>query len=97
MQRIKIANCHSKSSLDFSWVIESEVKKILTLPSKKATRNVDVPTKALKKSVGIYLKEITFIINDCIETKIFSDDLKLANVSPIFRKTKLVLTKKIID
>ena len=42
--------------------------------------------KILKKSVDIYIKEIKFIINDCIEKRIFPDDLKLADVSPIFKK-----------
>ena len=46
----------------------------------------DIPAKILKKSVKIYKKEITFIINDCIEKGIFPDDHKLADVSPIFKK-----------
>lgn len=42
-QRIKLANCHSKSTLNFSKVTESEVKKeILNLSSKKATRKRDI-------------------------------------------------------
>ena len=45
-----------------------------------------VPAKILKKSVGIHIKEITFIINGCIESGTFPDDLKLADVSPIFKK-----------
>ena len=86
-QMIKLANFHSYSLLNFSKVTESEVKKeILNLSAKKATKNGEIPAKILKKSVGIYLKEITFIINDCIENGIFPDDLKLADVSPIFKK-----------
>ena len=50
------------------------------------TKNGDIPAKILKKSVNIYIKEITFIINDCLEKGIFPDDLKLADVSPIFKK-----------
>ena len=59
-----------------------------------ATRNGNIPAKVLKKS--FYLNKITLIINGCIETIIFYDDLKLAIVSPMV-KNKLVLTKKIID
>lgn len=59
-----------------------------------ATRNGNIPAKVLKKS--FYLNKIALIINGCIETIIFYDDLKLAIVSPIV-KNKLVLTKKIID
>ena len=87
MQRIKLANFHSYSTLNFSKVTESEVRKeILNLSSKKATKNGDIRAKILKKSVDISIKEITFIINDCIEDGIFADDFKLADVSPIFKK-----------
>ena len=87
VQRIKLANFHSYSTLNFSKVTESEVRKeILNLSSKKATKNGDIRAKILKKSVDISIKEITFIINDCIEDGIFADDFKLADVSPIFKK-----------
>ena len=59
-------------------------KEILNWSSKKATKIGDIPSKILKKSVDIYLKETTFIIYDCIENGIFPDDLKLADVSPMF-------------
>ena len=76
VQRIKLANFHSYSTLNFSKVTESKVRKvILNLSSKKATKNDDISVKILKKSVEIYTKEITFIINDCIEKGIFPDDL----------------------
>ena len=87
VQRIKLANFHCYSTLDFSKVTESEVRKeILTLSTKKATKNGDIPAKTLKKSVDIYIKDVTFIINDCIEKGVFHDDLKLADVSLIFKK-----------
>ena len=84
VHRIKLANFQSYSTLSFSKVAESEVRKeILNLSCKKATKNDNIPAK---KSVDIYIKEITFIINDCIENGIFPDDLKLADVSTIFKK-----------
>ena len=87
MQKIKLANFHFYSTLNFSKVTESEVRKeILNLSSKKATKNGDIPAKILKESVDIYIKEITFIINDSIENGILPDDLKLSDVSPIFKK-----------
>ena len=58
----------------------------MNLSTKKATKNGDIPAKILKKSLDIYIKEIRFIINDCIENGIFLDDLKLADVSPIFKE-----------
>ena len=72
VQWIKLANFHSYSKLNFSKVTESEVsKEILNLSSKEATKNGDIPAKILKKSLSIYIKEITFIINDCIENGSF--------------------------
>ena len=97
VQRIKLANVHSYSTLNFSKVTESEVRKeILNLSTKKATKNSDIPAKILKKSVDNYIKEITFIINDCLEKGIFPDDLKLADYH-LYLKKKIVLKKKIID
>ena len=105
MQRIKLANFHSKSTINVSKVTaESEVKKeLLNLSSKKATRNDDIRAKILKKSVDIDIKEIAIMINDCIEKRNFPDNLKLADVSLTFKKVspllkkKILLTKKIID
>ena len=61
-------------------------KEILNISSKKETKNGVIPGKVLKKSVNIYINEIRFVINNCIENWIFSDSLKLANVSPVFKK-----------
>ena len=98
VQRIKLANFISYSTLNFSKVTESEVRKeILNLSTKKPTKIDDIPAKILKKSVDIYIKEIAFIINDCIEKGIFPDDLKLAGVLPIYLKNNIVLKKKVID
>ena len=96
VQRIKLANFHSYSKSNFSKVTESEVRKeILNLSTKKTTKNGDIPAKILKKSVDIYIKEITFIINECIENGIFPDDLKLTDVSPIFKKEDCFQKKKL--
>ena len=89
VQRIKLANFHSYSTLNFSKVTESEVKKeILNLHSKKATKNGDIPTRVLKKSVDTYIKEMTYIINDFTENGVFPDGLTLADVLPIFKKRR---------
>ena len=50
VQRIKLANIHSKSNLKFNHVSELDVKKeILNLSSTKATRKGDIPAKILKQ------------------------------------------------
>ena len=87
VQRIKLANFHSKSSLKFNSVSELDVKKeILNLSSKKATRKGDIPAKILKNSINTYLSELTILINNCLKEGVFPDDLKLADITPIFKK-----------
>lgn len=44
------------------------------MTSKKATRIVDIFTKRLKADINIYLKDITALINDCLEKDVFPDD-----------------------
>ena len=52
VQRIKLANFQSYSTLNFSKVTEREVRKeILNLSSKKATKSGDIPAQILKKSL----------------------------------------------
>ena len=76
VQRIKLANFHSKSSLKFNSVSELDVKKkILNLSSKKATRKGDIPVKILKNSINAHLSELTILINNCLKEGVFPDDL----------------------
>ena len=87
VQRIKLVNFHSYSTLDFLKFTKCEVRKeILNLSFRKATKNGNIPAKILKKNVDIYIKETTFIIHDYIENGIFPDNHKLADVSPKFKK-----------
>ena len=54
VQRIKLANLHSKYSLKFNNVEELDFKKeILNLSSKKATRKGDIPAKILKTALAL--------------------------------------------
>ena len=65
VQRIKLPNFHSKSSLKFNSVSEPDVKKeIVYLSSKKATRKGDIPAKILKNSINASLSELTIHINN---------------------------------
>ena len=73
VQRIKLANFHLYSTLDFLKFTDCEVReKILNLSFRKATKNGNIPAKILKKNV--YIKETTFIIHDYIENGIFPDN-----------------------
>ena len=63
VQRIKLANLHSKSSLKFNSVSEHDVKKeILNLSFKKATRKGDILVNILKASINGYLSKLKFLL-----------------------------------
>ena len=67
VQRIKLANFHSKSSLILNSVSELDVKKeILNLSCKKAARKGDIPIKILKNSFNAYLSKLTILMNNCL-------------------------------
>ena len=59
---------------------------ILSLNGSKATPVGDIPVDILKYTVDIHLPFITKIINVSFENGHFPDELKLAEVSPIFKK-----------
>ena len=59
---------------------------ILSLDVSKATPVGDIPADVLKSTVNIRLPFITKIINVSFENGSFPDELKLAEVSPIFKK-----------
>ena len=85
VQRIKLANFHSKSSLKFNSVSEVDVKKeVLNLSSKK--EKVIFQPKYLKNSINAYLPELTILIKNFLKEEVFPDDLKLADITPIFKK-----------
>ena len=87
VQRIKLANIHSKSNLRFNRVSELDVKKeILNLSSKKAVRKGDIPANILKISINAYLSELTILSNSWFKSRVFPDDLKLVDTTPIFKK-----------
>ena len=87
IQRIKLANFHHRQAFNFCYVSVKEVKKeLMNLSSKKATRKGDIPAKILKDSLSMYTKELTTIINNCLKDGLFPNELKLADVSPVFKK-----------
>ena len=58
----------------------------MNLSSKKATRKGDILAKILKDSLSVYAKGLTTIINNCLKDGMFPNELKLADVSPVFKK-----------
>ena len=55
------------------------------MPSKKSIRKGDIPAKILKDNINVYIKELTSIINSCLERGLFPNELKIAGVLTTFK------------
>ena len=74
---------------EFSFKIITEDivrKEIMNLDVCKPTPNGDICVSILKSTVDIHLRYIGNIINLSMEESPFPDELKLAKVSPVFKK-----------
>ena len=81
----------------FQRISSNELKKeILNLNNKKTTREGDIPVNLLKGSIDTYLPVLTKITNSSFEQNGFPNELKLADIIPIFKKMDPSI-RKIID
>ena len=58
----------------------------MNIDGSKATAVGDIPTDMLKQTIDIHLPIITQIMNMSIDNNCYPDDLKFAEVSPVFKK-----------
>ena len=56
------------------------------LKTKKATTFKNIPPKCLKENSDICCPILLQLINDCLESGQFPDELKFADVTPVFKK-----------
>ena len=85
--RIKSNLDNVSDKFDFKKVHEKEIKQeIMNLNSKKATCHGTIQAKILKQFCDSYLPIITKIINGSITEGTFPKELKLAEVTPVFKK-----------
>ena len=76
----------SAHKFTFSQISESDVIKIInSLPSKNSSGVDGISPKLLKTIKNELIKPVTLIINQCINTGIFPDKLKVAKVVPVFK------------
>ena len=77
---------NSNMSFSFEYATEDEVSKIISsLDDRKSTSGF-IPTWVIKQFQHIIIKPLTECINFCLSTGNFPDELKLAEVLPIFKK-----------
>ena len=71
----------------FHETTEDETRKeISKLDGSKATPFGDVPAEMLKSAIDVHVSLLTKIINSSIWNRCFPDELKAAEVTPIFKK-----------
>ena len=71
----------------FHSVSENEVRKvILNMDGKKANLTGDIPAGILKVCVDSYISILTKILNTSLRRGCFPNQLKLAEVTPVFKK-----------
>ena len=86
IEKIKKA-INTTEKFSFRNVKDDEVRKfIMNLDGSKATPAGNIPTDMLKQTIDIHLPIMTQIINMYIENNCYPDDVKLAEVSPVFKK-----------
>ena len=84
---IKIKSSVETTQLfDFNFVRSNDISKIINSldPTKKTS--VAVPTKIVKLANKQICKDLANFINECIKQNKFSDELKIADIMPIFKK-----------
>ena len=85
---LKIRKAFNVTDLfSFHEITEDETRKeISKLDGSKATPVGDIPAEMLKSTVDVHVSLLTKIINLSIQNGCFPDELKAAEVTPIFRK-----------
>ena len=67
------------------------MREILNIDPKKATTGNSIPPKTLKLSADIYSDVLQNLFNDMLPTCNFPDNMKLADIKPVFKKKYLLM------
>ena len=62
------------------------LKKVKTLDTAKASQQSDIPTKILKQNSNYFVEYFYENINKCISKSILPSNLKLADITPVYKK-----------
>ena len=65
---------------------EEITKEIRKLDPSKTSHDNDIPTKIIKENADIFSEFICMSVNHSIDNNIFPSTLKLANITPVFKK-----------
>ena len=85
---LKLHRKQTKTNFFFRKVTKDEISSaIKKLNRKKATLSNDIPTKIIQQFNEIFTDFLYKNLNNCLESGIFLDELKLAEVVPVYMKT----------
>ena len=62
------------------------IDAIKKLPSNKASISNDIPVSVMKQFANCYCEKLTNILNDCLKENRFPNLMKVAEISPVFKK-----------
>ena len=62
------------------------MSELLKIDPKKATTGNSIPSKTLKLCADISADILRNLFNDMLSTGNFSDNMKLADITPVFKK-----------
>ena len=80
--RIKIQNLFSFHAIERN----DMMRELLKIDPKKATTGNSIPSKTLKLSADISADILQNLFNDMLITGNFPDNMKLADITPVFKK-----------
>ena len=84
---LKIKKAFNVTDFSFHEITEDEIQKeISKLDGSKATPVGDMPAEMLTSTTDVHVSLLTKIINSSIRNGCFPDELKAAEVTPIFKK-----------
>ena len=87
MEKIKSSTNTQSKLFTFNLVSFDEIEReIVTLNNKKAARERDISVNISKDTIDTYLPILTKVINSSIEQNKLPNELKLADVLPIYKK-----------
>ena len=80
-------NMNTKFKLEFSNITSDVMMGVVkNLDSSKATTYKNIPIKTFKQHIDIYIDKVTDIYNSMINSSVFPDNLKLADITPVHKK-----------
>ena len=93
---IAIKDFNKNSSFDFCRVsVEDIVKEIKKLSTRKATQSTDLPVKILKENSDVFGSYIHDFFNYCVDKGDSPSILKMANITPVFKKGVYLVCLKV--